>query len=126
MKKNRIFVLCLLCMLLFGCGKTDTNTWPAKDVLEYSKGNIVSIKNEESQYEIKVDNTTIEDYNEYIKALIVTNYEQIDALDNNDNIWTGTGSGKYVSVEYIDSTSELYNGYNIVIEIYSYKPNSWK
>ncbi len=121
-----LVVIILVIFILAGCSNKSNNKklWPTTDVIEYSKGNIVAVQNEESKYNIKIDETTEDDYNNYVEALKTTTFEYINIYDD-DNIWTGTNNTKYVYIKYIDSSSSNYEGYNIEIIIYSQKPQTW-
>lgn len=119
-------IIILLCFMLFACSNDKAKSlWPCDNVIEYSLGNIVSVKNEEIQYEIKIDNTSKEDYNNYISALESVSYVYYEAYGNQDNnIWTGTDNNMFVEANYINESE--YEGYNVVIKIFKTKPTDWK
>lgn len=110
---KKIITLLLSLLILASCSK-ETNKWPADDIIEYSKGNIISVENYENYYEIKIDNTTQEDLNLYKSALkTITYYE----YNNNENIFTN--DTKYIILDYNDT-----NEYDLTIKIYNSKPNN--
>ena len=130
MKKIFRLLIVILCLLLVvGCDEKEEvkEVWPVKDIIKYSEGNIIAVSNEEMKYNIKVDATSFTDYNNYIEALKTTNYYYIGVYsEDDDHIWTGTDNTYYISVKYIDSTSEYYEGYNVSIVIYHNMPTDWQ
>ena len=112
MKKVLIIVLTIL--FLTACSETnDKKEWKMLDLIEYTKGQIVYSTDKET----KIKDTTYEDLNNYLKALQTITYNYIDDFDNS-NPYYMTNNTKYIKIEYIDTYSELYDNYNVKINIY--------
>lgn len=143
-----------MCLMLTGCFKIGNERydytkqeesapietyWTIPDVIAYSKGNIIKNNHVESSnsYEVQISDTTYEDYLSYIEALKVTTYSYYDPTGNNTAeyykmnessktaSWCGTNGTTYIMIRYYDSESTAYTGTNVIIKVYSSKPDGW-
>lgn len=106
---KKIIIIIFSCLLLVGCQKDNK-----VDMIDYTKGTIIS----KTDNEIKINNTTEEDLQNYIMSLQTITYTYINNFTNNNPYYLTNGD-KYIKLEYIPVDSEKYNGYNVIINIYS-------
>jgi len=109
----RKIIIVLLAIFLVACSNEE-NKWPHNDIIEYTKGQIISIENNNEYSEIIIDNTTQSEYNSYIDALKAITYTE---YKNNNNILTN--GNKYIIFEYDDNAL-----YDLNIKIYNQKPSN--
>ena len=109
----RKIILVLLALFLVACSTYD-NKWPHSDVIEYTKGQVISIEKNNEYSEIIIDNTTQNEYNSYIDALKAITYTEYK--DNNNILTNGI---KYIVLEYDNNSI-----YDLTIKIYNQKPTN--
>ena len=106
---KKILIIFILLFILTGCNNYIDNKIP-----EYTEGSIVL----NSENKIHVDNTSFEEFNNYIEYLKTITYYVYDE----SKPYNFTNGVNYITLLYIDTNSNDYNGYNVSIEMYNSKP----
>lgn len=113
---KKILLVLISVLLLTSCSNDTKKEWKMTDLIEYSKGEIVY----SNEKETKINNTTHEELNDYLKALQTVTYNYIEDYSNN-NPYYMTNNSNYIKIEYVDTYSDQYTDYNIIINIYKSK-----
>lgn len=150
---KKLLSVALLCLLLTGCifdigneqpteknkeQEVKTYSWPDVGILEYSRGTIVSIDDYNDGTNIKINDTTYKDFNDYVEALKTTNFSFYDGRGTGSNeylglnnvlktaYWIASDGSNYIEISFVDSESESYTKYNISLSVWNSKPSNWK